>query len=77
LFRANSFETQGALTNLLQVDDTLYLILEDGDAISVTVIRDGKELVLKGKINLPKEEKSGFMATDKTKETIKNAWLKG
>jgi predicted metalloprotease with PDZ domain len=50
---------------------------KDGDAISVTVIRDGKELVLKGKINLPKEEKSGFMATDKTKETVKNAWLKG
>lgn len=50
---------------------------KDGDAISVIVIRDGKELVLKGKINLLKEEKSGFMATDKTKETVKNAWLKG
>jgi predicted metalloprotease with PDZ domain len=50
---------------------------KDGDAISVTIIRDGKEQILKGKINLPKEEKSGFMATDNTKEAVKNAWLKG
>jgi predicted metalloprotease with PDZ domain len=50
---------------------------KDGEAITVTVIRDGKELDLKGKINLPKEEKSGFMATDKSKENVKNAWLKG
>lgn len=50
---------------------------KDGDAISVTVNRDGKDLVLKGKVNLPKEEKSGFIATDKSKEAVKNAWLKG
>jgi len=50
---------------------------KDGEAIKVTVTRDGKDQVLTGKINLPKEEKSGFMATDKTKEAIKNAWLKG
>ena len=49
---------------------------KDGDAISVTVNRDGKDLVLKGKVNLPKEEKSGFIATDKSKEAVKNAWLK-
>ncbi|MES2864509.1 MAG: peptidase M61, partial [Bacteroidota bacterium] len=50
---------------------------KDGEAISVTVTRDGKDQVLKGKINLPKEEKSGFMATEKSKEAVKNAWLKG
>lgn len=50
---------------------------KDGEAIKVTVTRDGKDQVLTGKINLPKEEKSGFMATDKTKEALKNAWLKG
>lgn len=50
---------------------------KDGDAITVTVTRDGKDQVLKGKINLPKEEKSGFAATDTSKEAIKNAWLKG
>jgi len=50
---------------------------KDGEAIKVTVTRDGKDQVLTGKINLPKEEKSGFMATDKTKEAVKNAWLKG
>ncbi len=50
---------------------------KDGEAISVTVTREGKDEVLKGTINLPKEEKSGFIASDKTKESLKNAWLKG
>jgi predicted metalloprotease with PDZ domain len=50
---------------------------KDGDAISVIVNRDGKDIVLKGKVNLPKEEKSGFIASDKSKEGVKNAWLKG
>jgi hypothetical protein len=50
---------------------------KDGEAISVTITRDGKDQVLKGKINLPKEIKAGFMAVEKSKEAVKNAWLKG
>ncbi|OGS73808.1 MAG: peptidase M61 [Flavobacteria bacterium RIFCSPLOWO2_12_FULL_31_7] len=59
--------------DLLATSDTW----KDGDAISVTVNRDGKDMILKGKVNLPKEEKSGFIASDKSKEAVKNAWLKG
>lgn len=50
---------------------------KEGDSITVKVKRDGKEQVLTGKIVLPKEEKSGFIATEKSKEAVKNAWLKG
>jgi hypothetical protein len=50
---------------------------KEGDNITVKVKRDGKDLTLTGKIVLPKEIKAGFMATDKTKEAVKNAWLKG
>jgi predicted metalloprotease with PDZ domain len=59
--------------DLLATSDTW----KDGEEISVTVNREGKDLVLKGKVNLPKEEKSGFIATDNSKEAVKNAWLKG
>lgn len=50
---------------------------KEGDNITVKVKRDGNELTLSGKIVLPKEEKAGFIASDKTKEALKNAWLKG
>ena len=50
---------------------------KEGDNITVKVKRDGKEQTLSGKIVLPKDEKEGFIASDKTKETLKNAWLKG
>jgi predicted metalloprotease with PDZ domain len=50
---------------------------KDGEAITVTITRDGKDQVIKGKINLPKEIKAGFMAVEKSKEAVKNAWLKG
>lgn len=50
---------------------------KEGDTITVKISRDGKEQTLTGKIVLPKTEKDGFMATDKSKENLKNAWLKG
>lgn len=50
---------------------------KEGDNITVKVKRDGVEQTLSGKIVLPKEEKDGFIASDKTKEALKNAWLKG
>lgn len=50
---------------------------KEGDNITVKVKRDGVEQTLSGKIVLPKEEKDGFVASDKTKEALKNAWLKG
>jgi predicted metalloprotease with PDZ domain len=74
---------------LLAINDKTYtldniyeMIMEsekwkENDAISVKIKRDGKEQIIKGKVKLPYEEKQSFMATDATKETLKEAWLKG
>ncbi len=50
---------------------------KDGDAITVKIKRDGKESELKGKIVLPYEEVDGYQLTDKSKNALKEAWLKG
>lgn len=75
--------------HILAINDTNYnldniydLIMsseswKDGDEMTVKIRRAGKEQVLKGKVVLPKEEKNGFIAVDKSKEALKNAWLKG
>lgn len=49
---------------------------KDGDAITVTIIRDGTEQLLTGKVGLYYKNIEGYQATDLTKETLKNAWLK-
>ena len=50
---------------------------KEGDAIAVKIKRDGKETILKGNIKLPYEDASTFEATDKSKDKLKQAWLKG
>lgn len=50
---------------------------KDGDAISMKIKRDGKEMDIKGKIVMPKEIKQGYMATDDSKKALREAWLKG
>jgi len=50
---------------------------KDGDAITMKIKRDGKVMDIKGKINMPKETKEGFMATDDSKKALREAWLKG
>jgi len=50
---------------------------KENDAITVKIKRNGAEQVLKGKINLPYEEKAALDATDTTKKTLREAWLKG
>lgn len=63
--------------------DNIYDLLmasqgwKDGEAMTMKVRRDGKELVLKGKITLPSEEVDGYKATDNSKAKLKEAWLKG
>lgn len=63
--------------------DNIYDMISDSqnwkenDAISVKIKRDGKEMTLKGKVKLPYEEKDSLEATDKSKDTLKNSWLKG
>jgi predicted metalloprotease with PDZ domain len=49
---------------------------KEGDAIAVKIKRDGKEQLIKGNVKVPYMEKEGFVATDTTKENLKNAWLK-
>lgn len=50
---------------------------KENDSISIKIKRDGKEQLIQGKVTLPFEEVEGMKATDVSKETLKNAWLKG
>lgn len=50
---------------------------KNDDDISIKIKRDGKEQLLKGKVKMTMEEVDGFVQTDKTKEKLKNSWLKG
>lgn len=50
---------------------------KEGDAITVKIKRDDKEMTLKGNIKLPYEDSSTWEATDKSKDKLKQAWLKG
>lgn len=50
---------------------------KENDVITVKIKRNGVEQILKGKTELPYEEKEALNATDATKKTLKEAWLKG
>jgi predicted metalloprotease with PDZ domain len=52
-------------------------VWKENDAISIKIKRNGVEQILKGKIELPYVEKEALNATDATKKTLKEAWLKG
>ena len=49
---------------------------KENDTITVKIKREGKEQIIKGKIQFPYEEKEGLKATDATKTALKEAWLK-
>ncbi len=48
----------------------------EGDAISMKIKRDGKEMTLSGKVTLAYEESEGYYNVDASKEALKEAWLK-
>ena len=50
---------------------------KDGDTMTVKFKRDGKEQTVKGKVMMPKEKQDGYQATDDTKKTVREAWLRG
>lgn len=50
---------------------------KEGDAITMKVKRDGKEVLLKGTVKLPYEEVDGYKSTDNSKTKLREAWLKG
>ena len=62
--------------------DTIYEMItestnwKENDAISVKIKRDGKEQIITGTVKFPYEEKEGLKATDATKNSLKEAWLK-
>ena len=59
--------------DLIAISDTW----KEGDAITMKIKRDGKEMDIKGKVKLPTEDTEGFHATDASKTKLKEAWLKG
>ena len=50
---------------------------KENDAITIKIKRNGIEQVLIGKVKLPYEDKEELKATDASKNTLKQAWLKG
>jgi predicted metalloprotease with PDZ domain len=50
---------------------------KENDSITIKIKRDGKEQNLSGKVSLPYEVMEGLKATDESKASLKNAWLKG
>ncbi|MFY8214859.1 MAG: peptidase M61 [Flavobacterium sp.] len=47
------------------------------DAITVSIKRDEKNIVIQGKVKLPMEDRDGFEATNQERMKLKDAWLKG
>jgi predicted metalloprotease with PDZ domain len=50
---------------------------KDGDDLTVKIKRADKEQVIKGKVIMPKEKQDGYQATDDSKKTAREAWLRG
>ncbi|MBY0487651.1 MAG: peptidase M61, partial [Flavobacteriaceae bacterium] len=50
---------------------------KEGDAISIKIKRGGKEQTLTGKVSLSYDEVEGYQFVNPSKETLKEAWLKG
>lgn len=49
---------------------------KEGDAITVKIVRDGKEMTLTGKVKPDYEDAEGYMVTDHSKDKLREAWLK-
>ncbi len=68
--------TKYTLDNIYDLITSSQLWKSD-EAITVKVNRNGKELILTGKIKMPSENATGYEFTDTTKINLKNSWLKG
>lgn len=72
-----------ALNDVSYTLDNIYDLImlsqswKSEDPITVKIRRDGKEIILRGKIKLPLEDQTSFEATDANKNKLKEAWLKG
>jgi predicted metalloprotease with PDZ domain len=72
-------EINGTIQDLNNINQTVMSSFswKDGDAITMKIKRDGKEINIKGKVIMPIEIKEGYMATDDSKKALRQAWLKG
>jgi hypothetical protein len=50
---------------------------KEGDDITIKISRNNQEKIIKGKVVLPKIEKESFILSNKQKESLNNAWLRG
>jgi predicted metalloprotease with PDZ domain len=50
---------------------------KENDPISIKIKRDGKEEIIKGVVKFPYIDTDGLEATDSSKATLREAWLKG
>ncbi|MBC7607825.1 MAG: peptidase M61 [Burkholderiales bacterium] len=72
-----------ALNEVSYTLDNIYDLImtsqswKNDDPVTVKVKRDGKEIILKGKIKLPLEDQTSYKATETTSNKLKEAWLKG
>jgi predicted metalloprotease with PDZ domain len=68
----------GTEYNLDQISELMTAAQKwnDGEAISMKIKRDGKEMTLSGKVILSYEETEGYYNVDASKAALKEAWLK-
>jgi predicted metalloprotease with PDZ domain len=80
-FKANDIikSIDGIGYNLDKIGEMMFAVQQwkPNQEITVTVVRDGKEVVLKSKSNLEFEEVDSFQLIDTTKESLNKSWLKG
>lgn len=69
----------GTTYNLDNIYDLIMgsLAWKEGDGIIIQIVRDGKPMTITGKVMPDYKETDGWMMTDKSKEKLKDAWLKG
>ena len=69
----------GTSYNLDNIYDMVMASSEwnQGDAITMTVIRDGSEMTIKGKVQPEFTETEGYIATDASKAALREKWLRG
>lgn len=72
-------EINGKPYNLDNIYDMLMGSQEwqEGDAVTMKIIRDGATKTLQGKVQLSYDDQQGLMATDASKDQLRSAWLKG
>lgn len=66
----------GTKYNLDNISDLKTDDWKEGEPISITIKREGKEQTLSGKVKISFKEIEGLQATDASKSNLKNAWLK-